>query len=213
MNPQKIPPPKILKLKIIGICTTLSRLVEIFLLRYGSPIIRIFHHPADLLQFIGIHCRYLCSFQKMPTPLRMTTHLFRKNTRFHPRKTAFEKIYVRRRGFPKIGDVLFWDENMQYISVIYTGIAYVFAIWFRRYGVITIANASASIVVPTTSYYENPTEWCEAVNQVIFTTTASITIVGIFSFSVNGSWTQLAIIRSSIVAIHAYAGVYYWVSY
>lgn len=77
------------------------------------------------------------------------------------------------------------------------------------YGVITIANASASIVVPTTSYYENPTEWCEAVNQVIFTTTASITLGGIFSFSVNGSWTQLAIIRSSIVAIHAYAGVYY----
>ena len=70
-------------------------------------IIRFFLHIAYLLQFIGIHCRYLCSFQKMPTPLRMTTHLFLKNPRFHPRKTAFERIYVRRREFPKIGDVLF----------------------------------------------------------------------------------------------------------
>ncbi len=77
------------------------------------------------------------------------------------------------------------------------------------YGVITVANAAASIVVPSTSYYVNPTEWCEAVNQVVFTASSSITLGGIFSFSVNGSWTQYAIIRSSIVAMHAYAGVYY----
>lgn len=77
------------------------------------------------------------------------------------------------------------------------------------YGVFTVGNASASIVVPSTSYYDNATEWCEAVNQVVFTTSYSITLMGVFSFSTNSSWTQYAIIRSSIVAMHAYAGIYY----
>lgn len=77
-------------------------------------------------------------------------------------------------------------------------------------GVISIANASASIVVPTTSYYENPTVWCEASNAVVFSTSSSITLGELISvsFNINASWTQYAIIRSSIVVIHSYAAIY-----
>lgn len=49
------------------------------------------HHPAYLLQFSGIRYSRLCNFQKMPTPLRTTTHLFRENQRFLPRKNGFWK--------------------------------------------------------------------------------------------------------------------------
>lgn len=107
-----------------------------------------------------------------------------------------------------------YSKNMVSVVTEYTNNAYEASMDTLRsgqsaYGTITVGNASASIVVPSTSYCDNATEWCEATNQVVFTSSSSITLMGVFSFSASSSWTQYAIIRSSIVAMHAYAGIYY----
>lgn len=77
-------------------------------------------------------------------------------------------------------------------------------------GCISIAEQSRYINVNSSSYNENPRLWCEAVQEVAFTTSSAIGLSGIFSFSVDvgATWTQYAIIRTSITAFHAYAAYY-----
>ncbi len=103
-----------------------------------------------------------------------------------------------------------------YVSVNYTVVGDYTHTYINYYsggqsagGLININNSQTQCTVQDTSYYGDPTTWCETFNRVAFTCSSSVgfTLSGALSIAVSPgmSWTEWAITRESLVYQYDYA--------